>query len=172
MPVADLGEAYVENRILLPVFVIVVPPLRLVDGEALGLHRGAQDVAQPTLFGRAARVRDVRALGHLVELAGHRDLAARLQVVEREVNGAAAVVARAFGGVCDELLLVGGRQVPEELRHRPGAVAVEDREAVALFAESAADANESLGGGALEEGACFGVDGAAREVVRGGVAYV
>src|SRR5919107_2070479 len=91
-----LVEAEVENRVLSPVFVIVVPPLGLVDGEALGLHRRAQEVAQAALLGRAARVVYVRALRHLVELAGHRYLAARLQVVERQVYGAAAVVARAL----------------------------------------------------------------------------
>src|SRR5215213_9524803 len=126
----NLFEAEVEDGVEPPVFVVVVPPLFLVDGEAFGLHRGAEQVAQPPLLGRAARVADVRALRHLVVLAGHRDLSAGLQVVEREVDGAAPVVARALRGVGDELLLVGGRNVPEDFGDRPGAVAVEDREAV------------------------------------------
>src|SRR5919205_1181366 len=92
---AYLREAEVEDGVLPPVFVVVVPPLGLVDGEALGLHRGAEEVAQAALLGGAARVVDVRTLRHLIVVAGHRDLAAGLQVVEREVNGAAAVVARA-----------------------------------------------------------------------------
>src|ERR1700759_1727851 len=59
-----LVEAEVENRVLPPGLVVVVPPLGLVDCEAFGLHRGAQGVAEAALFGSPARVRDVRALRH------------------------------------------------------------------------------------------------------------
>src|SRR5215211_5256250 len=156
----NLVEAEVEDGVLAPVFVVVMPPLFLVDGEALGLQRGAEQVAEAALLGGAARVVDVRALRHLVVLAGHRDLSAGLEVVEREVDGAAAVVARALRGVVDELLLVGGRDVPEEFGDRPRAVAVEDGEAVALLPERARRAGERRGGRALEEGARLRIDGA------------
>src|SRR5688500_13082641 len=167
-----LFKAHVEYRVLTPVLVVVVPPLGRVGREAFGLHRGAQQVAEASLLGLAARVVDVRALRHLVVLAGHRDLPAGLEVVEREVNRAAAVVARALRGVGDELLLVGGRDLPEEFGDRPRAVAVEDGEAVALLPERARRTDERLGGRALEEGARLCVDGATREVVRRRVAHV
>src|ERR1043165_8721504 len=57
---AYLVEAEGEDRVLPPVLVVVVPPLGLVDGEAFGLHRGAQKVAQASLLGGAARVVYVR----------------------------------------------------------------------------------------------------------------
>lgn len=44
-----------------------------------------------------------------------------------------------------------------------------DEESVAAGAEAAVGAEEGFGGGALEEGAGFGVDGGGEEVVRGGV---
>src|ERR1044071_413169 len=68
---ANLGEADVEDAIRLPIFVVVMPPLRLVDGEAYGLHRRAQQVTQASRFTRAALIVDVRALAHLVVLGRH-----------------------------------------------------------------------------------------------------
>ena len=47
--ITNLVKGHVRNSILLPVVVIEVPPLSLVHGEALRLHRGAQEVAVPTL---------------------------------------------------------------------------------------------------------------------------
>ena len=41
----EFGKTKIEDRILAPVFVIVVPPFRLIDVEALGFYRGAEHVA-------------------------------------------------------------------------------------------------------------------------------
>lgn len=64
--------------------------------QALQLIRLGQTVpavAQALGISRAALVARLRALGHLVVAARHPDFPARLQVVERQVNGAAAIVA-------------------------------------------------------------------------------
>ena len=45
----DLVERDVPDWILLPILVIEMPPLRLIDGEALRLHCVAQQLAVPTL---------------------------------------------------------------------------------------------------------------------------
>ena len=149
-----------------------MPPLGGVDAEPLGLHRGAQQVAHAALLGGPARVVAVRPLGEVVVGAGHLDLFARLEIVEGEIDGAAAVVARALRRISDELLLVRRRDLPEELRHGPGAVAVEDQEAESLRAQLTADAQEGLSRRPLQEGARLRVDPSAREVVLRRVAYV
>lgn len=42
-------EPFIPDPIALPVFVVEVPPLRLVDREALGFHRLAQKRSMPAL---------------------------------------------------------------------------------------------------------------------------
>ena len=46
---AQLLEPPVDDRILRPVAMVEVPPLDLVDREALGLHRPPQQLAMPAL---------------------------------------------------------------------------------------------------------------------------
>ena len=47
--VAEGLEAFVADAIALPVFVIEVPPLGFVDGEALRFHCRAKEIAVPAL---------------------------------------------------------------------------------------------------------------------------
>jgi len=41
----QLLERRIQNRVFPPVLVVEVPPFRLVNGEALGLHGAAQQLA-------------------------------------------------------------------------------------------------------------------------------
>src|SRR5262245_5800734 len=71
----DLIEADVEEGVFLPVFVVEVPPLEFINGEALRLHRLAQHLTHAALLQGPAGVIRVGALGHLVVAAWHLDLA-------------------------------------------------------------------------------------------------
>src|SRR5580765_5385893 len=93
---SELREPLVQHRILLPRPEVEVPPLVLVDGEAFGLHRMAERVAQPALLARAAEIPGVGAVAELVVAGRHAQRRAALRVAERQVDGAAAVVARAL----------------------------------------------------------------------------
>src|SRR5262249_38810674 len=94
LPARQLLERLVADGVLAPVLVVEVPPLRLVHREALRLHRPAQQVAVPALKRRAPDVVRVRAVRHLVVAADHLDRLAGLAVVQRQIDGAAAVVPR------------------------------------------------------------------------------
>jgi len=98
----------VQNGVFAPVFVIEVPPFVLVDGEAFGFHGAAKQVAMPAFERSAARIVGEGARRHFVISAGHFDGIAGSEIVEREIDGAAAIVARAFGGIGDEDFAFGG----------------------------------------------------------------
>ena len=53
---AELLEAHVLNRIRSPVAVVEMPPFLRIHREPLGLHRSAEQGAQPALLGRSAGV--------------------------------------------------------------------------------------------------------------------
>src|SRR5512143_3995400 len=92
----DVAEVDVADAVLPPVAIVEVPPLVRVHREAFRLHRLPQEVAASPRLGGAARVGGRRAVRHLVELAGHLDLATGLEVVQAEVDRATPVVLRAF----------------------------------------------------------------------------
>src|SRR5687768_2943459 len=121
----DGAEGNVEDRVGLPVREIEVPPLVRFDGEALAFHCPAKNVAKTPRLGAAAGKARVGAWRHFVVSARHLDLASRREIVEREVHGASAIVLRALRGIGNEFTLVRWRHVPEQLRHPPGAIAVE-----------------------------------------------
>lgn len=97
---------------------------------------------------------------------------AGLEVVKREVDGAAAIVAGAAGGIGDEVALVGRGGIPEHAGDAPGAVGVMDEEADTGGGELLVGAEEGLGGGALEVGGGLRIKSGAHEVVAGGVTDV
>src|SRR6187431_958824 len=99
-------EWHVEDRVLRPVLVVVVPPFGGIDGEALRFHGRAQELTPRPRVRGPARVVGIRALRHLVVRARHLDLAPAGPLVQGEVHRAAAVVARALARVGHELLLV------------------------------------------------------------------
>src|SRR5262245_45551920 len=168
----DLIEADVEDGVSLPVFVIEVPPLEFINGEALRFHRLAQRLAHAALFIGPAGIVRVGALGHLVVAAGHLDLTARARVVERQVYSTAPVVARALARIGHKPFLVLRRGVPEDFGHRPRAVAVKNQQPVTFLAQPAVGARQGFGGGALQKRAALFVNRAAEKVIRSGVANV
>jgi hypothetical protein len=62
----------------------------------------------PVLEISTAGIKGIQALRHLVLATGHHDRLAGLQAVQGEVDGTAAVMARALPRIDDEYLLVGG----------------------------------------------------------------
>src|SRR5580704_913894 len=82
----------VQNWIFAPVFVVEMPPFVLVDDKALGLHGTAEKIAMPALQRGAAGIIGKGARRHFIVSAGHFDGFARGEIVEREVDGATAVV--------------------------------------------------------------------------------
>ena len=81
-------------------------------GKALLFHGLTQQRSPCALVGGSAGVVGVGAVRHLVVATGHHDLFAGLQVVEREVDGAAAIV---FGACCR----VGNEDLLSGLAWRP-----------------------------------------------------
>jgi hypothetical protein len=92
------------------------------------------------------------------------------ELVEAEVDGAAAVVARALGRVGNELLQAGRRRLPEHPGDRPRPAGGVHQRAAALPGERAVGAHQRLGGRPLHERPRLGVHRGAEEVVRGRVA--
>src|SRR5437899_1816282 len=62
---------HVEDRVLGPILVIEMPPLKIVDRETLTLHGAAQQLAMPAGERRTAGIIRVRTLGHFVIEADH-----------------------------------------------------------------------------------------------------
>src|SRR5687768_7641418 len=67
----DLVETFVPDSIFSPVLVIEMPPFRVVNGEAFGLHRIPQQLAMPALQRCSARITGVRTIGCFVVRADH-----------------------------------------------------------------------------------------------------
>ena len=134
---------------MLPIFVVEVPPFGFEDAEALVFHGVAEKVATGSLFGGASGVGAVGAGRHFVVDAGHFDFATGLDIVESEIDGAAAIVAGPFSRVGNEFVLIGRSGVPKDLRDGPRAVGIEDEQAVALLEKGAVGAEEGFGGGPL-----------------------
>ena len=105
-------EPPVQDGVFGPVLVVEVPPLDLVDGEALVFHGPAEPLATPALERGAARVVGARPRRELVVTADHLDRLPGLQHVQGQVDGAAAVVLRALRRVGDEPPAPRGRGSP------------------------------------------------------------
>src|SRR5580704_11721203 len=110
----DLLERNVLDGVARPVVVIEVPPLGFENREALLLHSRAEHLPMGALLGCSPRVLGIRALRHFVINAGHGYLPADGQSVERNIDGAAAIVPRPLGGIGHELMLIGRCGVPED----------------------------------------------------------
>src|SRR6266851_2408500 len=149
-----------------------MPPFVLVHGEAFGLHGPAEQVSMPAQQGSSAGIIWERTRGHLVVGAGHFDGLAGFQFVQREIDGAAAIVPGALGGIGDKDFVLGRGCVPENFRYVPGAIGIVDEQGVAQRLESKQCAQQSVSGGALEKGAGLRVDRRAEEIVGGGVANI
>ena len=107
-----LLEGNIQDRVFLPVLVVEVPPFGFIDGEAFGFHGAAKQVAVPALERGAAGIVGERARRHFIVSAGHLDGLAAGEIVEREIHGAAAVVARTLRGIGDEDFAFGGEWRP------------------------------------------------------------
>src|SRR5579859_1758441 len=167
-----LLRLHVEDRVLRPILEIEVPPLKLVDREAFGLHSAAQQFAMPAGERRAAGIIRIGTLGHLIVQSHHLGWLAGFQVVQRQVDGAPAVVARALAGVGDEDALVGWCTVPKHFRDVPGPVGVVNQQAVTHGVQLLMRAHQSFGGGALHESTRVRIEDSPHEIVGSSVANV
>src|SRR5215470_12897448 len=84
----DLSETNIEDWVLLPIFVVEVPPLGFVNGEAFRFHCGAQQIAMPALQRSTARIIWISTIGRLVVSAHHLDGLLGLQIVKRDIDRA------------------------------------------------------------------------------------
>lgn len=79
-PCADIREAGVQDRVLLPILEIIVLRLGLVNCKAFGLHCVAEQVTQPARFFGPALIVDVGPFAHLVIRARHEHFLTYLHV--------------------------------------------------------------------------------------------
>src|SRR5215467_8141688 len=162
----------VEDRVLRPIFIIEVPPLEIVNREALTLHGAAQQLTMPPGERRAAGIIRIRARGHLIIEAHHLGRLPGFQVVQGQVDRAPAVVARALSGIRDEDAFVGWRAVPKHFCDIPGAVGIVDQQAVAHGVQLLMGAQQRFRGGALHESLRLPIKDSAHEIVGRGVADI
>src|ERR1700676_4401564 len=113
-----------------------MPPLVIVDGEAFGFHGPAEQIAMPALERGAAGIIGEGTWRHFVVGARHFDGLACFQIVEGEIDGAAAIVARTLRGIGYEDFAFGWRGVPENFGYVPGAIGVVNQQAVAVGLET------------------------------------
>src|SRR5580692_9094393 len=73
----------VQNWILMPVFVIEVPPLVFLNGEAFRFHCAAKQIAMPALQRSSARIVRERSRRHFVISSRHLDSLAGSEIIER-----------------------------------------------------------------------------------------
>jgi hypothetical protein len=89
----------------------------------------------PSLKRSAAGIIGKRARRHFIIGAGHFDGFSGRQIIERQIDSAATVVARTLRGIGDENLAFGRGGIPEDFRDVPGTVGVVDQQAVAECSE-------------------------------------
>src|SRR6267142_2016400 len=127
----ELLEGNIQDRVLLPVLVVEMPPFGFVDGEAFGFHGAAKQITVPALERGAAGIVGERSRRHFIVGAGHLDGLAAGEIVKREIHRAPAVVARTLRGIGDEDFAFGGSSLPEDFRDVPGTIGVVDKQTVA-----------------------------------------
>lgn len=84
----------------------------------------------PALERSAAGIVGKRTRGHFVVSAGHLDWFSSCEIVESEIDGAAAIVTGTLCGIGDKDFAFRRGGVPEDFRDIPWAVGVMDQEAV------------------------------------------
>src|ERR1700733_411792 len=89
---AQVLEFHVDDRVELPILIVEVPPLIGDDFEALLFHGVAQKGTTGALIGSSAWIVGICAIGHLVIPTWHLHFLARPQIIERQIDRAAAVV--------------------------------------------------------------------------------
>src|SRR6185436_7407490 len=129
----NLIEGYVTDSVLLPIFVIEVPPFGLVDFETLRLHCIAQQVAVPALQRSTTRIVRISAISRLVVSTHHGNGLSCLQIVERYVDSAATIVTRPLRWIGNKFLFVVWCRIPKHLRYVPGTVCVMDQQSITHF---------------------------------------
>src|SRR5579872_1060015 len=163
---------YVQNRISGPVFVIEMPPFKLVNGKAFIFHGAAKQLAVPPGEGCAARIIGIRALGHLVVEPGHLDRLSGGEIVEREVHRTAAVVPRSLAGVGDENALIRRCAIPKHFGYIPRSVRIVDQQPVTHTFELAMCAHQRFRRRTLKESPGLGIKNRLQKIVCRGVADV
>ena len=88
----QLLESQIQDWILLPVLVVEVPPLIWIDAEAFCLEGPSKQFAMPALQRRSTGIKRVGPLRHFIVATRHDDRGSGLQIVKREIDGAAAVM--------------------------------------------------------------------------------
>src|SRR5882762_2777567 len=149
-----------------------MPPLELVDAEALCFHRMSKQVTMPALMGSSARVESIGALGHFVIDAGHLDGDAGLQIIEGEIDSATSIVPGAICRISDEDALVRRRGIPKDFSDVPGAIGIVDEQAIAKRIQLAACSKQSFGRRALHVRFRLGVDRFTEKIPFAGVANI
>src|SRR6185437_6168497 len=89
---SQIFKSDVHDGVVLPIFVIEVPPLLWVHREPFCLHRVPQDGATLTFLGCPAWVIRVSTWRHFVIAAGHLHRTSGLQVIQGQIHRAAPVV--------------------------------------------------------------------------------
>src|SRR6266571_6467038 len=107
----------------------------------------------------------MRALGHLVILAGHLHFLAALQIKQREINGATAIMSRTLLGIGDEDLLVFRRCIPEDFRYLPRPISVVNNQTITLLPQRLIHAHQRVGSRTLHECARLLVNRPSQKVV-------
>src|SRR2546425_13332860 len=108
-----------------------MPPLRLVNRKAFRLHGAAKQIAVPPLERSATGIIGKRAWGHFVVGSWHFDRFASCQVVECEIDGAAAIVAGGLGGGRGGKFFFRGGRLPQKFCGVPVRVSGGGQQAVA-----------------------------------------
>src|SRR5262245_43837741 len=93
-PLAQVLEPRRTDAVRLPVPVVEMPPLVDIDRETRLLHHVTQQLPVCALLGGTSRVLRMGALGKLVIAARHRRWPPGPELIERQVDGAAAIVPR------------------------------------------------------------------------------
>ena len=88
----NLLERAIQDRVLRPVAIVEVPPLKLKNSEPLSLHRPAQELAVPARKRRAAGIVRIRARREFIIAAHHFNRQTAGAVIKRQVDRAAAVM--------------------------------------------------------------------------------
>jgi hypothetical protein len=147
-----------------------VPPFGRERLEAVPGHDLAQLGAVREDLGRQIVEVVSRTRREVVVAGRHRQLLAGFQIDEREIDGRAAVVARALLRIGDVVGVLD--RLPHLHGHAVGAVGVEDLHGQALGREVAIDVDERLRRRRAEERLRHRVELLVHEVVRRGVAEV